>query len=46
MDTGDDGNLLPIHDLCKVKSDVDLEYAHTINLNVKLEACTGNEIKQ
>ena len=37
VDTGADGNLLPIHDLHKVKPDVELDsLAHTINPNVKL----------
>ena len=47
VDTGADGSLLPLHDLCKVKQDMNLDsMAHTINPNVKLEAYTRNNIKQ
>ena len=41
MDTGADGRLLPLQDLCKVKPDVDLDsLAHTINSSAKLGAYT------
>ena len=47
VETGVNGNLLPLHDLHKVKPDIDLDcLAHTLNPNVKLEAYTWNKIKQ
>ena len=47
LDTETDGNMLPLHNLCKVKPDMDIDLlAHTINPIVKLEAYTRNEIKQ
>ena len=46
-DTGANCNLLPLHDLCKVKPGMDLDFlTHNINPSVKLEAYTRNEIKQ
>ena len=47
VNPGANNNLLPLHDLYKVKPDMDLDsLAHTIDPSVKLEAYTRNEIKQ
>ena len=44
VDTGADGNLLPLRDLQRVQLGIDKnEFAYMINPNMKLEAYNGTE---